>query len=236
MGGDAAVADGVACVGDVGVEAWVADVDGVVAGLGHLGRPACGGGASAVGLRLGDACRSLLVGVLSVEIDLAQVGEAGSGLLPLLLSVPFLVDAVAVGMVVVDDDLLTHPAALAGCPDDGSGALEHGVDEGDGEGLREDVLDGAEDGGALPGPLALGDVEVAAVAGTEAEVAALESACDGVGEAGVAHPGIAAVLGACPVGLLDEGSVGLGVEGVGHGLGGGAEGKEGEGNGQEKAH
>ena len=83
--------------------------------------------------------------------------------------------------IVVDDHLVTLPVALTRGEHDGAGFLEHGDEIGGDDGLREEVLGGAEEFGALPFPLPLADVIIAPVTGPDAEVTVLQTVGNPIG-------------------------------------------------------
>ena len=124
-GGLAAVVHGVGGIADAGGERGVADIDGIAAVLGDVGRP---GGLALIAAALlsGNGARSAMgEGVLAVEVDVLELCEACGTIGPRVLSGRLGVGAVHFGRVVVDDDLVALPVALAWRVEHGAGVLEH---------------------------------------------------------------------------------------------------------------
>ena len=113
-------------------------------------------------------------------------------------AVGFGISAVGGVHVVVHDHLVALPVAFAGGEYAGACILEHRDEERQDERLRENVLRGAIQPGALPLPRALAGVEVAPVAGPYREVAPLQSLRYLVGIGHRSNPRITLVLNVAP--------------------------------------
>ena len=161
-------------------EGFIGDIDGVLAALLDVGRPGGrrrGGGAGALRLphRAGEE------GKVFEGVGGLGVGESHAGVAPAALLVVAARAAhqplarPAERRVVVRDDFTHLRVALARRHHVGAGVLEHRDQEGEDVGLRVHVLHRAVDAGALPGPEAVGVVEIASVALPEDDVAVVEA-------------------------------------------------------------
>ena len=154
----------------------VGDIDGVGAALLDDGRPD-GAGARLVRAAGGLARRAEPEGIVGEGVGGLGVGEAFAGIGPdAPLGVASAVADLSLARaleaaVIVADDLAPLDVPLARRHHVGAGVLEHRDQQREHEGRGEHVLDGAVQGGALPGPEVLLLVVVASVALPEGDVA-----------------------------------------------------------------
>ena len=100
------------------------------------------------------AARALTEGVVAVVQYALGDGKACGSALPFCLAFLFLYvqSAVIACGIVVDDDVVGLRVTLSGAEDHGTGILEHGGEVGHYDGLRQQVLTGTVERGALPLP------------------------------------------------------------------------------------
>ena len=96
------------------------------------------------------------------------------------------------------------PVPFARGEHDGSSLLQHRDEVGGDDGLREEILTGAEEGRPLPAPHMVLQTVVPSVTRPDGEMAVLQAARDFIGYGGVAHPRTACVVDVAPetIGIL----------------------------------
>ena len=138
-------------------------------------------GASAGGDGVGLSGRSHREGIVSEGVHLLGIGESGAGIGPsarLAVATPAangFPAGTAEGLVIVAHHLAGLDVPLPRAQDHGAGVLQHGHEERDHVTLREDVLQRAVVGRALPLPAVVFCLIVVAVALPEGDMAAAQA-------------------------------------------------------------
>ena len=96
------------------------------------------------------ACRAVSKRIVLVEIVRLEVGKSNASFFP---SASLMVGVGVVVSIIVYDDLIALPVALARREDNRTRVLKHRHEEGYDNTLREEILASAEEVGALPFPL-----------------------------------------------------------------------------------
>ena len=164
LGALALVPNGIEHVRDAVLECLIADIDSIASTLGEAGlissqrisRLAAGG--------LHHASRTFGKRILAIGVGTRMVGKARLwGRLPLVAIGHLYI--IALGTVVVNDDLFLLPVALTRCKDDGTRLLQHGNQVGNDDGLCVLVFSGTKQLRTLPAPVASALVVEASVTG-----------------------------------------------------------------------
>ena len=169
-------------VGGAVLETLIGNVYGVFPFLGDVGTPENAGGVLFVtGHGIGHPGRSHGEGILPLMVDFLGIGKSHTGVGPLAFLAVSALAAHAFfprsieGFVVVAHHLVHLRVAFPGAQDYRAGILQHGHQEGNHVALREDVLDGAVVGGALPFPAVVLGLPIIAVALPQCYMAAAQA-------------------------------------------------------------
>ncbi len=202
-GAAAFVINGVVRVGHGVWPRGVTHIHGVASGLGNVGRPYGGGEPHLAvnGLCIAVSALAERVHAVHEQTVLRRKAErVGRGGPCGFVLHGFGVCALPLRIVVVHYRLVGLPVAFTWTRHHCPGVFEHGEQEGIDERLREDVLRGTEQMGALPLPRA--GLVVTAVAGPDEQVTAFKSARHLVGQRGVLHPRLSRVVNLSPKACL----------------------------------
>ena len=146
--------------------------------------------------------RASLKGIFAVVVSPQMIGEASQIRRLPFVAARLLHIIIRCRVVVVDDDFVLLPIALTRRKHDCSGVFEHRNEVGHDDGLRENVLGGAEKIGPLPFPKAFFLVEIVAVACPERQMAVLQSFGNLVRSRNILHPRLALEVDVAPSRLL----------------------------------
>ena len=175
------VAHHIFCVGDAVAQCLIAHVDSIASFFRKTWRVGDETGLLPFACGLCHTRRSCLEGVLSIVVYSVVEGESGLRRVDPVVFHSLLDVVVRSGFVVVDNQFVSLPVAFARSEDDGTRILEHRDEIRYDDGLCKKVFRRAEEERSLPLPKPFLLVEVAAVAGPDAEVAVVKSVGNLVG-------------------------------------------------------